>query len=165
MSHFKSEFLFEIIIEKVWHTFSTEYGRGPSSRLTGFISGRPSKCLVFLEYWKVHVGQEDTTANISPNPSGYMFLHAANTDSQYWLAGINGDAAIERGNFLPAWETALQDLIFNFGKIFPLPSSLLSEMQNNLRQSASGVLCLLYCCGPSPWNVTQVKGLLKSGLL
>lgn len=124
MSHFKLEFLLGIIIETVWHTFSTEYGRGPSSKLTGFISGRPSKCLVSLEYWKVHVGQEDTTANISPNPSGYMFLHAANTDSQYWLADIKGDAAIERGNCLPAWETALQGLIFNFGKIFSLPSSI-----------------------------------------
>lgn len=98
-------------------------GRGPSSKFTGFISGLPSKCLVSLEYWKLLVGQQDTTADISPNLSGYMFLHAANTDSLYWLAGINGDATVEKGHCSPSWETALQSLSFNFGKIFSFPSS------------------------------------------
>lgn len=162
MSHFKSEFLFGIITEKVWRTFITEYGRELSSKFTGFISGLPSKYHVSLEYWEVLVGQQDTTANFLPNPTGYIFFHAANADNQYWLASINGDAAIERVNYLPSWETELQGLIFNFGKIFSLPSSILL---NDLRQSASGMLCLLCCCGPSPWNVTQVKGLLKSNLL
>lgn len=40
-----------------------------------------------------------------------------------------------------------------------------SEVQNDLRQSASGMLCLLYCCGQNPWNVKHMKCLLKSGLL
>lgn len=128
--------------------------RGLSSKLTGFISGLPSKCLVSMEYWKVLVGQQDTTASISPNLPGYMFLHAANTDSQYWLAGITEDATVERGHCLPSRETTLQSWIFNSGNFFLfLPLSLISEVQNNLRQSGSGMVFLFYCCGPNPWNV------------
>lgn len=103
------------------------------------------------------MGQQDIIANISPNLPG--FLHAANTDSQYWLAGINGDAAVGRdhcrGTIVSLMETAWLGLIFNFGKIFSLPSFLpLSEVQIALRQPASGMLCLLHFCGPNPWNAS-----------
>lgn len=137
-------------------------GRGPSSKLTGFISGLPSKCLVSLEYWKVLLGQQDTTANISPNFPGCMFLHAVNTDSQYWLAGINGDAAVERDHYLPTWSQHDKVWFLILVKFWPfLPLFLCVRCRMTWDNPPQESFVFSIAVGPIPEMLAQVKCLLK----